>query len=108
MAVKKTSAKKAKSATPKKAAQARAAPIKLSSLQHELLKKVHEAGETGYSANKKVEERSLTALREKRLVKKGPKDKATGKVPYSLSAAGKRHIKSLGTGGAGAAPGSAS
>ena len=97
---------KAEAKAPKKGAKPKAAPVKLSSSQHELLKKVHGAGETGYSADKKVEERSLTALQEKKLVKKGAKDKATGKVPYSVSSAGKKHVESQGVGGAGSAPGS--
>lgn len=96
-----TSTKKksaAKKATTKKAARPKAAAVKLSSSQHELLKKVHGAGEGGYSADKKIEERSLTALQEKKLIKKGAKDKATGKVPYSISAAGKKHVASQGAG----------
>jgi hypothetical protein len=97
----------AKGATAKKAAKPKAAPIKLSSSQHELLKKVHGAGEAGYSADKKVEERSLSALQEKKLVKKGAKDKATGKVPYSVTAAGRKHYESQG-GGTGGTAGSSS
>ena len=46
-------AKAAAKAAPKKAAKPKAAPVKLSSSQHELLRKVHGAGETGYSADKK-------------------------------------------------------
>lgn len=85
-----------------KAAKPKAAPIKLSTSQHELLKRIHGAGESGYSAEKKIEERSLTALQERKLIKKGAKDKATGKVPYSVSAAGKKHIESQGGDAAGA------
>ena len=81
-----------------KAAKAKAAPIKLTSSQTELLKKVHGAGEGGYSADKKIEERSLTALLERKLIKKGAKNKETGKVPHTLSTAGKKHIE--GSGGA--------
>jgi hypothetical protein len=97
-----------KGATAKKAAKPKAAAVKLSSSQHELLKKVHGAGESGYSAEKKVEERSLTALQEKKLIKKGAKDKATGKVPYSVTATGRKHVESQGGGTGGAAAGGAS
>jgi hypothetical protein len=88
-----TKAPAAKKAAPKKAAKPKAAPIKLSESQAEMLKKVHSAGEAGYTAAKQVEERSLTALLERKLIKKGAKDKATGKSPHTVSTAGKKHIE---------------
>jgi hypothetical protein len=94
----KTKAAKTKTAKPK-AAKPKAAPVKLSASQTDLLKKVHGAGESGYHPEKKVEERSLTSLLEKKLIKKGAKDKATGKVPHHVTATGKKHVDSGSTGG---------
>jgi hypothetical protein len=93
----KTKAAKTKAAKPK-AAKPKAAPVKLSSSQTDLLKKVHGAGEAGYHPEKKVEERSLSSLIEKKLIKKGAKDKATGKVPHHVTASGKKHVGSSSTG----------
>jgi hypothetical protein len=78
----------AKKAAPKKAA----APIKLSASQGELLKKISEAPETGYAVAKKVEERSIVSLLEKKLIKKGAKDKASGTLRYHISSTGKKHL----------------
>ncbi len=79
----------AKASAPKKAA---AAPIKLTPPQGELLKKIGSAAEPGYTAEKSAEERSIKSLMDKKLVRKGAKDKATGKVPYTLTVAGKKHV----------------
>jgi hypothetical protein len=89
-AAKKAAPKKAaaKSAAPKKAAPA---PIKLSASQGELLKKVGGAAEAGYTVEKKAEQRSIDVLLEKKLIKKGAKDKATGAIKYHISSAGKKH-----------------
>ena len=78
----------AKKAAPKKAA----APIKLSASQGELLKKIGETADTGYTVDKKVEERSIESLLNKKLIKKGAKDKASGKLRYHISSAGKKHL----------------
>jgi hypothetical protein len=91
-AAKKAAPKKAaaakKAAAPKKAAPAL---IKLSASQDELLKKIGGTAETGYSVAKKIEQRSVDALLEKKLIKKGAKDKATGLIKYHISSAGKKH-----------------
>ena len=79
---------KAKKAAPKKAA----APLKLSASQDELLKRIGEAAEPGYTIAKKVEQRSIDSLLEKKLIKKGAKDKASGSIRYLISNAGKKHI----------------
>jgi hypothetical protein len=99
--VPKAAAPKAAAAAAKapKAAKPKAAPIKLTDSQTEILKKVHGSGEAGYAAEKKIEERSLTALLERKLIKKGAKNKETGKVPHTVSAAGKKHIDSQGGSG---------
>jgi hypothetical protein len=79
---------KPKAAAPKKAAPA---AVKLSSSQSELLKKIGGTGEAGYTMEKKAEERQIESLLEKKLIKKGAKDKATGKLKYHISTAGKKH-----------------
>jgi hypothetical protein len=93
-----TKATATKKAAPK-AAKAKAAPTKLSESQTEMLKKVHGSGEAGYTAAKQVEERSLTALLERKLIKKGAKDKASGKASHTVSTAGKKHIEKSSGGG---------
>ena len=82
-----------KAAAPKKAAAKKAAaPIKLSTSQDELLKKIHGTAETGYPAAKKAEQKSIDSLLGKKLIKKGAKNKATGSVHYHISTAGKKHL----------------
>ncbi len=56
-----------------------------------MLKKIGETSETGYTVDKKVEQRSVDSLLEKKLIKKGAKDKATGKLRYHVSSTGKKH-----------------
>ena len=78
-----------KKAAPKKSA---APAIKLSPSQDELLKKIGGMAEEGYSVGKKVEQRSIDSLLEKKLIKKGAKDKASGVIRYHISSVGKKHI----------------
>lgn len=84
----------AKSAAPKKAAapKKKAASIKLTPNQSDLLKKVHGAGEAGLPADSKAVAKSLEALKDKKLIKKGKKNKDTGHVHYHLSKAGEKHL----------------
>lgn len=82
-----------KAAAPKKAAPKKSPAIKLSDNQAAMLNKIKAAPATGYIAEKK-EEKTIEALSNKKLVKKGAKDKATGKVPYSVTKAGEKHISS--------------
>ncbi len=83
--------KKAAVAAPKKAAPKKAA-VKLNDKQLEILKKVHAAGETGYPVGQKVEERTLEALITRKLLKKGAKNKETGKPHYMLTKTGEKHL----------------
>jgi hypothetical protein len=86
-----------KAGTPKttpKAAAKKAAPVKLTSSQSELLKKVGSAAEPGYKVEKKAEQRTLDALHERKLIKRGAKDKASGSYHYQISNTGKKHIGS--------------
>ncbi len=67
-------------------------PTRLSDRQREFLKKIHDAGGAGYVVGQKVEQRTIDALIERRLVKKGARDKETGKQPYLLTRAGEKHL----------------
>lgn len=79
---------KAEPKAPKKAA---AAPVKLTSSQTEILKKINDAAE-GYVVEKKIEQRTIDALLEKKLIKKGAKK--DGKPSFLISNVGKKHIAS--------------
>jgi hypothetical protein len=87
-----TTAKATKPAAPKKAAPKKAA-IKVNDAQLALLKTVEGKGEGGHFAEK-GEGPKLTALATKKLLKAAKKDKATGKAPYVLTAAGKKYLAS--------------
>jgi hypothetical protein len=96
-AAKKEKAPKKKSAAAKKAARKKSpkkSPAKLTAVQSDLLGKVHGAGEAGYPGDKKAEVRTLEALRERKLVKRGPKNKEKGYFHYMISNAGKKHLES--------------
>ncbi len=85
-------------AAPKKAAAApkkAAAPIKLTERQLEFLKQIHGAKEAGYMTAKKAEQKTLDTLLDKKLIKKGAKDKASGNFRYTVSKAGEKHLSSI-------------
>ncbi len=85
----------ANSATPKKtAAQKAAPPVKLTASQSDLLKRIGEAPEPGYRIEKKAEQRTLDALQERKLIKKGSKHKESGNYHYLISSLGKKHLES--------------
>lgn len=93
-AAKKAAPKKAAGAgttAKKKAAPKKAAGPKLSPAQSELLKKVSGAGEAGYHAEKKPENKSLESLLKHKLVKRGKKH-TSGNYIYSISKAGQKHL----------------
>lgn len=95
-AAKKTAAPKAAAAAPPKASpKKKAAAVKLNPAQTDLLKKVHGAGEAGFPADKKTDMRTLEALRARKLVKKGAKNKESGLFHYHATAAGKKHAESV-------------
>lgn len=101
-AVKKAAPKKAagataKKAAPKKVAAKKAAPVKLTDRQHDLLKSVHSKKADGYPADTKAVAKSLEQLKDKKLIKKGAKNKATGHVHYHISKAGEKHVSSSST-----------
>src|SRR3954453_19284281 len=70
----------------------KAVPIKLNDQQRGFLKKIKDAGAAGYEVARKVEQRTIDALFERKLVKKGAKNKETGKQPYLLTKAGEKHL----------------
>jgi hypothetical protein len=100
-AAKPAAAKKAasKAAAPAKKAAAgkqaatvkKTATVKLNDRQREILGRIKGAGESGYEAPK-AEQRTIDALAERKLVKKGAKNKQTGKAPYLVTKAGEKHL----------------
>jgi transcription initiation factor IIF auxiliary subunit len=82
--------KKAAKAAPKKAA----APVKLTENQLKFLKQIQEAKE-GYLTAKKAEHKTLETLLDKKLIKKGAKDKASGNFRYTVSKAGEKHLSTI-------------
>lgn len=96
-AVKKASAPKSASAGkqtggPKKAGGVKKASApKLNDKQLEILKKVHGAGDAGYEVDKS-ELRTIEALKTRRYVKAGAKEKGTGKVRYAVTKEGLKHV----------------
>ncbi|HEX8199643.1 MAG TPA: hypothetical protein VF590_04095 [Isosphaeraceae bacterium] len=72
--------------------KAAAAPIKLNDKQRELLGKVKEAGESGYAIGQKIEQRTITALQERKLIKRGAKNKETGNYHYLLTKLGEKQL----------------
>ena len=91
-------------AAPKKAAAAAApaakapkkpvpAPIKLTATQTEFLKKIKDSAAEGYLSSKKVELKTLEALLNRKLIKKGGKDKTSGGFKYLISKQGEKHLE---------------
>ena len=88
----------AKTAAPKKAAASKkapapkkkAAPVKLTDKQSDLLKKIHGHKEPYFGG--KGESKMLESLQTKKLIKRGAKDKSSGNYSYSVSKAGEKHV----------------
>jgi hypothetical protein len=95
---------KAAAAAPKKAAPKKAAPIKLTDTQTKLLTTIGAAAEPGYRSEKKAEQRTLEALAERKLIKRGSKHKESGTYHYSVSNLGKKHLGSSSSTSTPAAP----
>jgi hypothetical protein len=94
-ATKSTGAKTAPKAVKKSTApKAKKTAVKLSDTQAAFLKTIKGHGEAGYPNTKKGEVKSLDSLRDKKLVKKGSKNKATGAVHYHVTKAGEKHLAS--------------
>ena len=107
-AVKKTAAPKKASAVkhaaaPKKAGGVKKASApKLNDKQLEILKKVHGAGEGGYEVDK-TELRTIEALKTRKCVKAGAKEKGTGRVRYTVTKDGLKHVSASPSAGGDAA-----
>lgn len=76
----------------------KAAPVRVTDKQREMLQKIQGAGESGFDVAQKADQRVVDALVEKKLVKKTAKDKATGRVRYLLTKAGQKHSAPAATG----------
>lgn len=94
-------APKAATAAPKKASPA---ALKLTSTQSDLLSRIGGAGEPGYRSEKKVEFRTIEALRERKLIKRGAKHKESGNFHYQISNAGKKFLDTNASAPAAATP----
>ena len=83
----------AKKTSPKATTKApkRAAAIKLNDRQAEFLGKVRQAGEAGYKAGK-GEQRTIDALVDRKLLKRGAKDKESGTYAYVVSKTGEKYL----------------
>jgi hypothetical protein len=84
---KKTSA--SRTAAPKKTTT-----VKINDRQRDCLKKIMAAGASGYQAGPGYEPRTIEALVERKLVKRGAKDRTSGKHRYSLTKTGQRLVTS--------------
>ena len=73
---------------------AKKAPVKLNDKQRDFLKRIKDAGESGYTIGPKIEQRTINALQERKLVKRGAKNKETGSFPYVLTKAGEKNLGS--------------
>src|SRR4051794_41615830 len=60
-------------ATRKESASRPPAPVKLTDRQKQVLQKIQAAGPTGYEVGQKAEQRTLDALADRKLIKRGPK-----------------------------------
>ena len=76
----------------KKAAPKAAAPIKLTERQKDFLKTIWEAKEQGFATAKKAELKTIDALLDRKLIKRGAKDKQSGGYRYQVSKAGEKHL----------------
>ncbi len=81
------SAPKARTTAPKKAA-----PVKITDKQRDFLKKIHDAGSTGYEPANKNEQRAIDSMSEKKLLKRGSKNKEKGVYRYLLTRTGETHL----------------
>ncbi len=85
----------AKATSPKPAtAKTAAAPVKLTERQLEFLKMIHGTKEPGFLVGRKADQRTIDALMDRKLIKKGAKDRESGNFRYSVSKAGEKHLTS--------------
>lgn len=76
----------------KKTAPRVVAPIKLTDRQKDFLKTISAAKEQGYTTARKAEQKTIDALLDRKLIKRGAKDKQGGGYCYLVSKAGEKHL----------------
>jgi hypothetical protein len=82
----------AKAAARKSASKEKeAAPIRLTDRQRDFLKTIS-ATKEGYTTAKKAEQKTIEALLDRKLIKRGAKDKQSGNYCYLVSKAGEKHL----------------
>lgn len=86
-----SAAPRAPAAAPKKSA----APVKLTDRQLDFLKQIQGSQGPGYLLQKKVEQKTIEALLDRKLIKRGAKDKASGHFRYMVSRAGEKHLSTI-------------
>jgi hypothetical protein len=74
------------------AAPRKPGPVKLNDRQRDFLTRIHGAGATGFEVARTADQRTVDALVDRKLVKKGAKNKATGKPTFLLTRAGEKHL----------------
>ncbi len=89
---KKTAAATKKATSASKTVVAKKTSVKLNDRQRDFMKKIKDAGATGYEAGPSYEQRTIDALVERKLVKRGPKDKTSGKHRFSLTKTGEKNL----------------
>lgn len=75
-------------------AKTAAAPVKLTERQLEFLKMIHGTKEPGFLVGRKADQRTIDALMDRKLIKKGAKDRESGNFRYFVSKAGEKHLTS--------------
>jgi hypothetical protein len=78
-------------AAARKSASKEAAPIRLTDRQRDFLKTIS-ATKEGYTTAKKAEQKTIEALLDRKLIKRGAKDKQSGNYCYLVSKAGEKHL----------------
>ena len=71
-----------------------AAPIKLTDRQRDFLKTIS-AMKEGYTTAKKAEQKTIETLLDRKLIKRGAKDKQSGNYCYLVSKAGEKHLSQI-------------
>lgn len=79
-----------KTAAPKKPASA----VRMTTTQTDMLKAIAAKGDDGHMVSKSLELRTVKALQDRKFVKSGGKDKASGAVKAIVTSAGKKYLDS--------------
>jgi hypothetical protein len=92
-----TASKTVGSRTAAKDGARKPAQVKLSDRQREFLQRIHGAGEAGFEVGQKNDQRTIDALMDRKLIKRGAKNKESGRHRYLLSKTGLKHLPPPGT-----------